>query len=277
MIYNDTKARKITFNGKEVKTWIHDGVEVFSSTRIVTIKISAYVTYIKWNVTEKDGTVWSGEWCSTDDTVASEHTIEVGTDAIITWSSSRRSDTNTRDYYWVSQPDETVVTDDIPVSFTVDWQVQYYTVKFVDWNGSHIVTKSTTYGGSVTTPADPTRTGYTFSGWSGSWTNVTENQVVTATYTVNTYKLTYYFDVPDRTYEGVYTISATVDGKTSSFTSWQYLGIGASCGFEIPGVEYGKTITINSIKDGNGTTVRITKNKTITVTGKATYWLNGYI
>ena len=73
---------------------------------------------------------------------------------------------------------------------TANFAINYYTVTFVDWNGTVLKTQSVAYGGSATPPANPARTGYTFAGWSGSYTNVTSNRTITATYTTNTYTIT---------------------------------------------------------------------------------------
>ena len=63
-------------------------------------------------------------------------------------------------------------------------QGSIYTVTFVDWDGAVLKTEEVGTGGSATPPADPTRTGYDFTGWSGSYTNVTQNETVTATYEI---------------------------------------------------------------------------------------------
>lgn len=66
-----------------------------------------------------------------------------------------------------------------------------YTVTFVDWNGTVLKTQEVEKGSNATPPSNPNRTGYTFSGWSGNYTNVTSNTEVTATYTVNSYTVTF--------------------------------------------------------------------------------------
>lgn len=63
-------------------------------------------------------------------------------------------------------------------------------VTFVDWDGTELGVKggqSVRYGESATAPTPPEREGYTFQGWQGSYQNVTSNQVVKATYKINTY------------------------------------------------------------------------------------------
>ena len=56
------------------------------------------------------------------------------------------------------------------------------TVTFVDWDGTVLKTQVVKPGSSATPPSDPTRAYCTFTGWSGTYTNVTSNQTVTATY-----------------------------------------------------------------------------------------------
>ena len=57
-----------------------------------------------------------------------------------------------------------------------------YTVTFKDYNGATLKTETVAKGGSATPPANPTREGYTFVGWSGSYSNVTADVVVVAQY-----------------------------------------------------------------------------------------------
>lgn len=65
--------------------------------------------------------------------------------------------------------------------------VQGVTVTFVDWDGTVLKTQVVKPGTSATPPSDPSRAYCTFTGWSGTYTNVTSNQTVTATYDGNAY------------------------------------------------------------------------------------------
>ncbi len=56
-----------------------------------------------------------------------------------------------------------------------------YEVKFVDFDGTEIATKTTSYGGTVSIE-NPRRPGYLFLGWDTDFSCVTENLTVTATY-----------------------------------------------------------------------------------------------
>jgi uncharacterized repeat protein (TIGR02543 family) len=52
----------------------------------------------------------------------------------------------------------------------------------VDWDGRLIKSEQVPHGGNASAPPDPQRSGYTFSGWEGSYTNVTADVTITAQY-----------------------------------------------------------------------------------------------
>lgn len=57
-----------------------------------------------------------------------------------------------------------------------------YTVTFVDYDGTTLATKSVSSGATAELPANPSKNGATFLGWSGNYANVTQNETVTAVY-----------------------------------------------------------------------------------------------
>lgn len=66
------------------------------------------------------------------------------------------------------------------------------TVTFKDWNGAVLSQQTIKYGADAVAPVDPTRTGYTFTGWNGVYSVVRSDIDVTANYTKNTYTVTFY-------------------------------------------------------------------------------------
>ncbi|MBQ9068143.1 MAG: cell wall-binding repeat-containing protein, partial [Eggerthellaceae bacterium] len=67
-----------------------------------------------------------------------------------------------------------------------------YTVTFKDgYSGKVLKTQKVAYGKAATAPASPTRTGYTFAKWDKAFNKVTSNLTVTATWKINTYKITW--------------------------------------------------------------------------------------
>ena len=77
--------------------------------------------------------------------------------------------------------DFSTITSDMTI--TAIFQIQTFTVTFKDWDGSVIDEQIVEYASSATAPTAPEREGYVFSKWVGSFTNVTSNVIVTASYT----------------------------------------------------------------------------------------------
>lgn len=78
-------------------------------------------------------------------------------------------------------------------TFTAVWTVKRYTLTFDTDGGSEIAPITQDYGTAVTAPADPTRTGYTFSGWDKAIpeTMPAEHTTITARWSVNRYTITF--------------------------------------------------------------------------------------
>jgi uncharacterized repeat protein (TIGR02543 family) len=83
---------------------------------------------------------------------------------------------------WSPVPAVTVTGDAV---YTAQWEQVMLTVRFVDWNNVLLKEEQVAYGGSATAPANPTRTGYTFTGWSPAYNNIVSDLTVTAQYSQN--------------------------------------------------------------------------------------------
>ena len=73
------------------------------------------------------------------------------------------------------------------------WEINQYTVTVKPENGKADITITQDYGTPITAPADPTREGYTFTGWDRDIpaTMPAENMTVTAKWKVNQYTITF--------------------------------------------------------------------------------------
>ena len=112
------------------------------------------------------------------------------------------------------------------MSVDVVYSANTYTVTFKDWNGTVLKTQQVQYGGAATAPANPTRTGYTFTGWDKAFNNVTANLVVTAQYSANTYTVTFkdwngtVLKTQQVQYGGAATAPANPTRTGYTFTGW---------------------------------------------------------
>jgi len=77
-----------------------------------------------------------------------------------------------------------------PVDLTAQYELNTYTVHYVDWNGGFVADVPVQHGSTANPPTHPTRTGFDPAGWDkgtngsdGILTNVTGDETVTARYT----------------------------------------------------------------------------------------------
>jgi len=82
-----------------------------------------------------------------------------------------------------------VVTSDLTV--TALYTIATFNVTFVDYDGTVLKVQTVDYGSGATAPVNPTRTGYTFTGWDSAFDVVTSDLTVTALYRINTYTVTF--------------------------------------------------------------------------------------
>ena len=84
---------------------------------------------------------------------------------------------------WTPEPTATVEGDAV---YIAQWEPVVFVVQFVDWDGTLLKAETLPYGGNATAPANPSRNGYTFTGWNPTtFTNITADLIITAQYTQN--------------------------------------------------------------------------------------------
>lgn len=100
-------------------------------------------------------------------------------------------------------------------------------VQFVDWDGSALTNEQLIdWNSSVTAPASPSRKGYTFQGWDGSYSNIKKDRVITAQYKIITYTVRF-FDKSGNVLKSEkvdYDNAATPPLNTNNPTGYNFLG-----------------------------------------------------
>ncbi len=76
-------------------------------------------------------------------------------------------------------------------TYTTETFVNCYTVIFNDWDGGILDLQNIEQDDSAEAPADPIRTGHSFTGWDVAPVNITTDLVVTAQYNLNSYTITW--------------------------------------------------------------------------------------
>ena len=82
------------------------------------------------------------------------------------------------------------------MALTAGWEIKQYSITFDTDGGSAIAPITRDYGTAITAPANPTKTGYTFAGWTPAIpeTMPAENMTIKANWTVNQYTIAYDLD-----------------------------------------------------------------------------------
>ena len=120
-------------------------------------------------------TVTFADW---DGTVLSTQTVE--------WKDAAKypADPTREGYTFVEwDTDFSHVTEDLVV--TAIYTINVYTVTFADWDDKVLKTQEVEHESAATAPEDPTREGYTFTGWDKDFSSVTSDMLVTAQYVKN--------------------------------------------------------------------------------------------
>ena len=161
--FNSTKSGTISWtaptvpDGAIIKSCVLTGKATASSTNVKSIKIN--------------------DQSITVSTSGYNFTIDLGTDTSITSVNATMTKSGWSTY--------NVKFTNMTYTVTYDLNLVTYTVTFKDWDGSVLKTQTVASGGAASAPADPTRDGYTFTGWDKDYNHVTSDLVVTAQYAKN--------------------------------------------------------------------------------------------
>ncbi len=144
-----------------------------------------------------------------------------------------------------------IVVTEITTSNAYKYNHVVYTVNFVDYDTSVLKTETLMLAASATAPDNPTRTGYTFTGWDVAFDNITENITVTAVYTINTYTVRF------EDYDGTLLKLETVDYDSAASAPSDPSRTGYTfTGWDVTFEAITEDITITALYTINSYTVR---------------------
>ena len=149
------------------------------------------------------------------------------------------------------------------VTIKAQWQINQYTVKFVS-DEKTLKTETLDYNSAIAAPADPTKTGYTFKGWSPAYeegaTVPAEDVTYTAVWDVNKYTITFDTDggseVATITQDYASAVTAPADPTKTGYTF-------AGWDKEIPATVPAEDVTIKATWTINQYTVKFVSGETI--------------
>ena len=118
-------------------------------------------------------------------TVLSTQSVEYG--SMPTYAGN----TPSRDGYDFNGWSPALVTVTGETTYTAQYKIKTYIVKFVDFNGAVLSEQTVNHGSIPTAPTNPTREGYTFTGWDKSVVTATSDVTYTAQYKIKTYTITW--------------------------------------------------------------------------------------
>ena len=138
------------------------------------------------NIQEKETVSYTVRFLNWDGSELQSSDWEYGTVPVYSGETPVRAEDDDYTYTFKGwDPEITAVTAaaDYTAVFTATEKTVWFTVTFLDWNGDELLVEQVEEGQDAKGPeTDPTREGYTFTGWSKDITNVTSNLTVVAQY-----------------------------------------------------------------------------------------------
>ena len=147
------------------------------------------------------------------------------------------------------------------MTITAQWEINEYTITFNTDGGSTVAAATYEYGADVTEPAAPTKTGYTFTGWSPALPEKmpAEDLTVKAQWTENTYTIVYDANGGTGTTAEQAGIRYTeeVNIAANGFTRSGYSFSGWNTAANGSGTDYSAGTKVSGLASDNGATVTL--------------------
>ena len=178
-VINQKQSTKATNYTADVTSYISDLTSVDVAVINNNWSSNTFDLYELWiDVDYTASTTYTVRFLDWDNSVISTQTVTRG-------GSATAPSNPTRDGYTFTGWDKSFTNITANTDIHAQYSIKTYTVRFLDWDNTVLDTQTINHGSNATPPPNPTRDGYTFTGWSGNYTNVTANIDIIAQYTQN--------------------------------------------------------------------------------------------
>ena len=169
-------------------TGLVTGVRAGDIATITARTSNGLEAYAYFEITEKAKVYYTIRFLNYDGTVLQSSQVEENTIPVYTGATPTRPEDEEYTYAF-SGWSPAIVASTADADYTAVYtatakpQTVYYTVTFMDWDGTELLVEQVEEGHDAKGPAtNPTREGYVFTGWSKPLTNITSDLIVIAQY-----------------------------------------------------------------------------------------------
>jgi len=195
-----------------------------------------WVLYSEWTVNK-----YTVTWKNGDTVLETDTDVPYGTTPEYNGATPTKASDDDYEYTFKGwSPAIATVTGDVTyvAEFDAIAKTKYYTVTFKDWDGTVLSTQTVEEGTAATAPANPSRNyddnnHYAFASWDKSFSNITADTEVTATYTTTAHSYNYVQNADGANHTGTCSCGKTVTGVCSGGSSTcETKAVCATCGEE---------------------------------------------
>ena len=142
---------------------------------------------------------------------------------------------------------------DADTTIEIFFKIKSYTVTFVDYDGTELKKETVEHGAQAKAPADPTREHYVFTGWDTSFSDITTNVTIRATYKPAEYTVRFLgwdgsvLKTETVTYNANATAPETPEREGYNFSHWSHSFTNVSSNLDVTAVYEKKEYTVTFV------------------------------